>query len=284
MKLAAIINPMSRSVPEDAADALEAAVREAGHNLVQLGCSHEALVANVQAAASGTADAVIAWGGDGTLACTLTACGPSGPPVLVLPGGTMNMLPHRLHGNDADWREILDRVLRAPVVGPIAAGTAGDHRFYVAALFGKLTAMAESREAVRKGDVLEAAQAVLTGDVLDCETRLRITSRHRMGEQMINAVAAAIGVSSEQAAALEVAAIDPDSTLEMLATAVDALIHGWRKAEPVERDVSHSLTIHDLSDSPIPATLDGEPVLFDTPVEIRILDKAARVLRAEADH
>ena len=32
------------------------------------------------------------------------------------------------------------------------------------------------------------------------------------------------------------------------------------------------------------ATLDGEPVLFDTPVEIRILDKAARVLRAEADH
>lgn len=284
MKLAAVINPMSRSVPENAAAALEAVVRGAGHNLVQLGCSADNLLSNVQAAAASDADAVIAWGGDGTLACTLTACGPSGPPVLVLPGGTMNMLPHRLHGNESDWRDVLERVLRAPVAEPISAGTAGDHRFYVAALFGKLTAVADSREAVRKGDVLEAAQAVLSGDVLDCETRLRITSRHRMGEQMINAVAAAVGVSSEQAAALEVAAIDPESTLEMLATAVDALIHGWRKAKPVERDVSHSLTIHDLSGDPIPATLDGEPVLFDTPVEIRILDEAARVLRAEADH
>ena len=282
MKLAAVINPMSRTVPEGAADALEAAIRETGHDLALMHCSADDLSANVRVVAGSDADAVIAWGGDGTLACALTACGASGLPVLALPGGTMNMLPHRLHGQNDDWRDILYRVLANPVADTIGAGTVGERRFYVAALFGRLTAFAETREAVRQGDILEAAQAMIDSHVLDVKTRLRITSRHREGEQLTNAVAAAIVVSGGQTPALEVAAIDPDSTFELLTTAIDAMVHGWRDAGPVERDIARSITVHDLTDSRIPATLDGERVVFETPVEVKMLDAAARILRAGA--
>lgn len=282
MKFAAIINPMSRSVPEGGPDVLEAELRAAGHDLVSLACDPGNLLADVRKAADSEAEAVIAWGGDGTLACTLTACGASGPPVLALPGGTMNMLPHRLHGQEAGWQEVLENVLRKPVVQTIGAGEAEGERFYVAALFGRMTALAGSREAVRKGDLLDAAQTLMEGGVLDVETRLRVTSRHRSGEQLINAVAAAVVVSGSDVPALEMAAIDPESTLDLLGTAIDAMIHGWKNAEPVERDISRSITIHDLSNSRIPATLDGEQVSFKTPVRIRMIDDAARVLRAGA--
>jgi len=282
MKLAAIINPMSRTVPADAAEALETAVRDAGHDLVLMRCSADDLSTNVNEAAGSDADAVIAWGGDGTLACALTACGAADIPVLVLPGGTMNMLPHRLHGKTDDWQDILNRTLADPVADTIGAGMIGEQRFYVAALFGRLTAFAESREAMRQGALLEAAQAVIGNQVLDVKTRLRITSRHKSGEKLTSAVAAAIVVSDEEVPALEVAAVDPESTFELLATAVDAMMHGWRDAEPVERDISRSITIHDLGDGKIPATLDGERVMFDTPVEVKMLDNAARILRAGA--
>ena len=60
MKLAAIINPMSRSVPADAAEALEAAVRQAGHDLILMHCSTDNLLTHVNEAAGSDADAVIA--------------------------------------------------------------------------------------------------------------------------------------------------------------------------------------------------------------------------------
>jgi len=282
MKLAAIINPMSRTVPADAAEALEAEIRSTGHDLVLMHCATDDLLANVKEAAGSDADAVIAWGGDGTAACALTACAACRLPVLALPGGTMNMLPHRLHGRNDDWRDILRRILADPVVDTIGAGVIGGQRFYVAALFGRLTAIAESREAVRQGALLEAAQAVIGNQVLDVKTRLRIASRHTSGEKLTSAVAAAIVVSAEEMPALEIATVDPESTFELLATAVDAMVHGWRDAEPVERHISRSIMIHDLSDGQIPATLDGERVLFNSPVEVKLMDEAARILRAGA--
>ena len=288
MKVSVIINPLSRSVPKGGADELEAAVLAAGHDIQQLHCSSDRLEEGVQSAASSGADAVIAWGGDGTLACALTACGASGLPVLTLPGGTMNMLPKRLYG-ERTWHEILDRVLAAPTTETLAAGRIGDRRFYIAALFGRLTGLAETREAVRKGELRDAAQALVEGDVLDVETRLRLSWATRHGspnasEQTISAVAAAVALRSGPSPAFEVAAIDPGSTLELFATAIDAMIHGWKDAEPVEHDLSDSVVVHDLEGSEIPATLDGEQVSFTSPVRIELVAQAAQVLCVETGH
>jgi diacylglycerol kinase family enzyme len=288
MKLSVIINPLSRSVPKGAADEMEAAIRVSGHDLCALSCSADRLGESVRAAAASDADAVIAWGGDGTLACTLTACGMSGPPVLALPGGTMNMLPKRLYG-DAPWHDILERALSKPDSRSIAAGEADQRRFYIAALFGRLTALAETREAVRKGELLDAAQALVEGEVLDVETRLRLSWKAlpdhlHTGEHLLSAVAAAVALTKDGPPAFEVAAIDPDSTLDLMSTALDAMIHGWKQADPVEYGVSRSVTVHELGDAAIPATLDGEQVSFAGPVHIRMIEQAARVLYAEPGH
>ncbi len=288
MKFSVIINPLSRTVPKGAADELEAAILASGHEITQLHCSSGQLEDDVHTAASSGSDGVIAWGGDGTLACALTACGTSGPPVLALPGGTMNMLPKRLYGEGA-WHQILERVLANPATETLAAGKIENRRFYIAALFGRLTGLAETREAVRKGDLRDAAQALVEGDVLDVETRLRLSwarqdGRPDLSEQAINAVAAAVALTSGPSPAFEVAAIDPNSTMELFSTALDAMIHGWKDAGPVQHDVSDTVAVHDLSGADIPATLDGEQVTFSSPVRIHLIKEAARVLCAETSH
>jgi len=288
MKLAAIINPLSRTVPGGASDELKAAVASAGHTLVSLASSTDDLRAAARAATKSGADAIIVWGGDGTLACVLSMSGAGGPPVLTLPGGTMNMLSRRLHG-EGTWYEILDRVLAVPEERVIAAGDVEGHRFYVAALFGKLTGLAESREAVRKGQLLDAAQTLMEGDVLDVETRLRFHCGQagnpgKDGGNVIEAVAAAIALKGGPRPAFDVAAIDPANTLELFSTAMDAMIHGWKGAEAVERNMTSSVTIEGLDGVPIPCTLDGEQMQFETPVEVRLIKRAAKVLCARASH
>ncbi|KCZ48575.1 MULTISPECIES: diacylglycerol kinase family protein [unclassified Hyphomonas] len=288
MKLAVVINPLSRTVPKGAADELEAAIKASGHDIKQLHCGSDELENHVRAAAGSDADAVVVWGGDGTLACALTACGMSGPPVLALPGGTMNMLPKRLYGDGA-WYQILDHVLSKPDVETIAAGKIENRRFYIATLLGRLTGLAETREAVRKGELRDAAQALVEGNVLDIETRLRLAWKTRDGqsglsEQTISAVAAAVAITSGPSPAFEVAAIDPGSTMELFSTALDAMIHGWKDAGPVQHDVTNSVTVHDLGGAEIPATLDGEQVSFTSPVHVELIGQAARVLCAETSH
>ncbi len=285
MKFSVIINPLSRSVPKGAADELEAAILASGHDIEKLYLSSKKLEEDVQAAASSGADGVIAWGGDGTLACALTACGASGLPVLALPGGTMNMLPKRLYGDGA-WHQILEQVLSKPATETLAAGKIGDHRFYVAALFGRLTGLAQTREAVRKGELRDAAQALVEGEVLDVETRLKLSWVRQQGEpgmseQEIDAVAAAVTLTNGPSPAFEIAAIDPNSTMELFSTALDAMIHGWKDAGPVEHDVSDTVAVQDMSGADIPATLDGEQVTFSSPVRVDLINNAARVLSAE---
>jgi diacylglycerol kinase family enzyme len=288
MKLAAIINPLSRTVPKGASDELKAAIAAAGHELVSLSIASDDLEARAHAAAESGADAIVVWGGDGTLACVLTICGADGPPVLTLPGGTMNMLPRRLHG-EGSWHEVLDRVLADPEERVIAAGDVDGHRFYVAALFGRLTGLAESREAVRKGQLLDAAQTMVDGDVLSVETRLSLHcgqagNPDKARGPAIEAVAAAVALTDGPHPAFDVASIDPSSALELISTAMDAMIRGWRDADAVERDVTSSVTVEDPDGLAIPSTLDGEQVQFETPVEVRLIERAAKVLCARASH
>ena len=198
------------------------------------------------------------------------------------------MLPKRLYG-DGTWYEILDRVLAEPKTESLAAGKIENRRFYIAALFGRLTGLAETREAVRKGELRNAAQALVEGEVLDVETRLRLSwAKSRAGApssgQTISAVAAAVALTSGAPPKFEVAAIDPNSTMELFSTALDAMVHGWKDAEPVLHDVSEAVSVHDLGGADIPATLDGEQVSFSSPVRIELVEQAARVLCPEAAH
>ncbi len=99
--------------------------------------------------------------GDGTLKATLDALAGWGGAVLVLPGGTMNLLFHRLFGQASSEEVIaalhagqLQRV--RPQVIRCSAGYA-----YAGLLAGPGTAWNQVREAMREADVVEIASGTL---------------------------------------------------------------------------------------------------------------------------
>ena len=280
LKLYALINAESGSTPGNSEDALRTELQAIGlvADIVPVGAGD--LNAAVQAAIASGPDALIVWGGDGSVACALSASGPSGPPVLALPGGTMNLVHKRLHGEDMDWKRILASALSAPEPEPFSAGCVSDHLFFVAAMMGQVTALAESREAARHGQLLKAAQLAVSSDALTLDRRLRLESVHASGNQTFDAVAAAVVIGGGPAPRLDVAAVDPQSTFDWMAIAVDALANGWREADSIEIDETRTVLITDVDGEEFAATIDGETLTMPSGTIISLKRHAANVLRA----
>lgn len=102
---------------------------------------------------------VVVYAGDGTLNAVLDRLAGWSGAVLVLRGGTMNLLFHRLHGKDATTAEVI-AALHAGTLQPIRpqvircpAGFA-----YAGLLAGPGTAWNQVREAMRTNAVLEFAE------------------------------------------------------------------------------------------------------------------------------
>jgi len=102
-------------------------------------------------------DLVAVFAGDGTVNATLAALSGWGGQVLILPGGTMNLLYHRLFG-DMDFEEVLrlagsgDLSVRRPGIISCPMGKA-----YAGLLAGPGTSWNDVREAMRHADVLAMA-------------------------------------------------------------------------------------------------------------------------------
>lgn len=285
MALTAIINTTSGSVPADAQALLEAALEELGERvtiqLVSPECSLPDML--VQASAT-TPDAVIVWAGDGTVAAVLDATGPTGAPVLALPGGTMNLLHKAIHG-EADWKACLTGALMSGGSRTIPAGVVDGRRFYVAAMLGNLTHFAESREALRAGNALEAVATLGQAPVLDLETMLDIHADlgGEAGVTHLPATAAAILPSVRRGGGLEVGAIDPGNILELTATGLAAMFRDWRELDSVSRVLARTVIVEHRTGESMHATLDGEIVMLPPRAIFSRIDAAARVLSARVE-
>tara|TARA_R110000787_G_scaffold22424_6_gene65172 strand:- start:6389 stop:7435 length:1047 start_codon:yes stop_codon:yes gene_type:complete len=280
LKLFALINAASGSTPNNAEEALLEELGKLGLTADILPAGGADIVSAVQAALDAKPDTLIVWGGDGSVACALSASGPSGPPVLALPGGTMNMVHKRLHDGETDWKAILSSALQSPSPEPFSAGCVADHHFFVAAMMGQVTTLAESREAARNGQLLKAAEIAVQSDAMNIERRLRLESMHSGGKQTFDAVAAAVVIGDGDVPRLEVAAIEPRSTFDWMAIAVDALLNGWRDADSIDMDETRSVRVTDIEGQDFPATIDGETVAMPSGTVISLKRHAANVLRA----
>lgn len=271
---------MSGSTPPDA-DTLIAKMLEKAGYVADIRCATGPEICEITPAALATdPDMVIVWGGDGTVACALNESGQFGPPVLALPGGSMNLVHRRLHHGNTDWESILSTVLKNPEPEAFAAGMIGDHRFYVAAMFGRLTRLTDAREAVRRGAVVEAAQAIANGNVLDVKSRLEFKIEDSLDSQPIEAAAGALVITGNRWPRFDVAVINPDSVLDLVAIGLESWIKGWRDAEAVETEAGRKVSIHDVSEREIPVTFDGELTEMSGTITAHIVPNAARVLRA----
>jgi len=170
-----VTNPASGSNNEAALDALERCCGEHGFHVVQRSAFPDEDLPTPAALDQANVDHVAVFTGDGTINALLTGLAGWGGAVLVLPGGTMNLLYHRLHGERTMEQAIAavgagEATLRRPGVVRCEWGTA-----FAGMLAGPGTSWGRVREAMREADVLEVAseaveaiEETLAGDMIAC--------------------------------------------------------------------------------------------------------------------
>ena len=229
----------------------------------------------MEAALAEEPDTLIVWGGDGTIACALSHAGLLGPAVLPLPGGTMNMLPTRALGGDHEWDVLIDRALQGGKVRPMPCGEiVGGPRFFVAAMMGDMTRFTNSREALREGKILEAAEIVHDSSALALKSNIAWNAPGKAAE---TATTLTVNINPDTPGKLEIASIDPQGLLDLAKLGLEMMFDGWRNAEDVALKLADEIEVHQTDKGRINVTLDGELKEMDTPLRFRRIDSAVKI-------
>lgn len=228
-------------------------------------------------AAAAEADVLVVLGGDGTIGSAATLCGETGPYLIPLPGGTMNMLPKALYGT-ADWQSALKAALAEPEIRAVSGGAAEGHRFYCAAILGAPSLWADAREAVRDGDLIEAAKRAVTATRRSLSDAIDYEFGGISGSA--DAVAVICPLISQAMDAdepsLEAVALDPSTAAGLFGLAFHAAFDGWRNDTSVTR--AKVKTIEVRAHGEIPVIFDGEKVEIHRHVAITFLPVAFRAI------
>ncbi|MCB2059226.1 MAG: acylglycerol kinase family protein [Novosphingobium sp.] len=154
-----IYNAASGSNDPEALAMLDGALNSAGCNLERKICFPEEDAPDVEELRSRGVDLVVIFAGDGTIGSVVTGLFGWEGSLLVLPGGTMNLLARRLHG-EVSAHEIIARLAASDArkVRPTIVGTRGGYAL-TGVLAGPGTAWNDVREAMRSEDLPEMVSA-----------------------------------------------------------------------------------------------------------------------------
>ena len=149
-KVEVVANVASGSVGADAPAQLEVLFAEYGIKANISAPEIKGIAESLAAAVAAKPDLLVILAGDGTARTAAELCGPDGPAIAPLPGGTMNMLPHAVYGV-RPWPEALRMALEHGEERVVGGGQVEGHRFLCAAILGSPALWAPAREAVRQG-------------------------------------------------------------------------------------------------------------------------------------
>jgi diacylglycerol kinase family enzyme len=226
-------------------------------------------------------DLVIVLGGDGTARDAAKHAPKNAPPLVLLPGGTLNVLPRALYG-DLAWPEALTAALERGRVRRLAYGRANGHPFFVAALFGEPARIARAREAARDRDFIRAARTLrhFVKSALTHKMRARPDGGRMHRAEAIGVLCPSFSGSIE-GDCLEWARLDANSVLDVLRVGFRSFGDGWRTDPAVDVRVCRRGDIVSLG--LIPTTLDGEPRTFVSRVRITFEPKGPRVIALDPE-
>jgi diacylglycerol kinase family enzyme len=238
---------------------------------------------SLRAAADAAPDLLIVLAGDGTARAAAELCGPDGPIIAPLPGGTMNMLPHAIYGVRG-WQEALSLALEQGYERPIGGGEVAGHSFLVAAIFGSPALWAPAREAARFGKprlaFLRARRAMRRA----FSGRLRYildAGPREKAEALIFMCPLTSRALHNDDTALEAAALDLHGAADAFRMGLHALTGDWRDAPGVQVERCQAARV--WASRGIPAILDGESVQLRTLAEVRYIKQVARILAIPKD-
>jgi diacylglycerol kinase family enzyme len=243
------------------------------------------LIVALKAALAKQPGLLIVLAGDGTARAAASLCGPDGPLIAPLPGGTMNMLPHALYGQ-RNWQAALRAILEDGVEQPVAGGSVGGQDFCVAAILGTPALWGLAREAVRRRKLklflVRARRAMRRAFT----TKLRYSldgGAPKRAEALVLMCPLVSKAMTEQTS-LEAAAVNPHQPVEVVRLGARALagelfgdmVGGWRDDPTVNAGPARRARV--WASEAIPAILDGEPVKFEREVEVVFRPVAFRAL------
>jgi diacylglycerol kinase family enzyme len=223
-------------------------------------------------------DAVLVLAGDGTARAAAEMAGPDGPLIAPLPGGTMNMLPRALYG-DRDWQAAMRACLETGEARTISGGEVGGRLFFVAAILGSPALWATAREAARAGrmDIAIARSRRALKRAFSGRLRFSLDGRPEIKAEALTLMCPLVSTALDaEERALEAAALDPSSALDVFRLGFNAARGQWREDPSVNAGRCRTGKVR--AHGRIPAILDGEPARLDPEVSIRFRPKAFRAL------
>jgi diacylglycerol kinase family enzyme len=273
-----VANLASGGVDKAAPEELEKVF--AAHGLAAHVCAPETndLTNCLRAAVDAGPDLLVTLAGDGTARMAAELCGPKGPLLAPLPGGTMNMLPRALYGARS-WQEALNLVLEEGSERVIGGGEVDGRPFLVAAVLGSPALWAPAREAARFGEHRLAFERARRAARRAFSGRLRYAidggSRGK-AEAMVFMCPHVSRAMSDADPALEAAALNIRGALDAFRLGFNALVRDWRDDPAVQ--VQYCRRASAWAASAIPALLDGELVRLGAGAEVVYRPAVARML------
>lgn len=228
-------------------------------------------------------DLLVVLAGDGTARAAAELCGPQGPILVPLPGGTMNLLPRALYGKRS-WQDALSVALAEGEVKMLGGGAIGEHRFLVAAILGSPALWAPAREAARVGKArlawIRARRALRRAFTGRLRYMIDYGPRDK-AEALCFVCPTASRALPDDAPALEAAILDVKSAADVVALGFHALIGDWRNAPAVNDERCQRARV--WAARGIPAILDGESVRLPPLAEVVYQPDIVRVLAPSRD-
>jgi diacylglycerol kinase family enzyme len=276
----ALVNPASGGVGPGAAAELAALLADLGleHQVSELTPGDCAPA--VRAAVAGEPDLVVVLGGDGTARLVAETCGPDGPLVAPLSGGTMNKLGRALYGT-RPWREALTAALTHGRPRWVPGGEAGGRAFYCGAVLGSPALLAPAREAIRSHELGRAWRRAVIASRKALISRVSYQLNGATGHGVaISLICPTVSRTSRRhARALKAAVLDPPQgearAKAGVRLALSNLIGDWRDDPEITWPCVSGRAWARTS---IPIMLDGEFFRLGRVVDIRFQPRAFRAL------
>ena len=273
-----MVNSLAHGVGVGDADALAEIVAGFGLPLDLIQAEPRQLDAAIQTALGAAPDLLVILAGDGTARDAARLCGPDGPLLVILPGGTMNLLSHALYGV-RPWRETLRELLETGVERMLSGGEVDGRPFYTAAILGSPALWGPVREAVRKMQFRTAWRRGRYALARAFAGQLRFQSdEQRLCKTTgLGLICPVVSLAlHDQQPALEAALLDQRDVTEVLRLGIYHLLGDWRSDPKVDTAPCRHGRV--WSRRRVPAILDGESFFLERSVEIEFIPRACRAL------
>jgi hypothetical protein len=265
-------NPGSASTSDAAGEAVRVALGEAGIAIAGETRFPEEDLPTPAALDRADAEWLAVLAGDGTVNAVARALDGWAGAILVLPGGTMNLLARTLHG-DADPGGVIVALDRATVATLPIAEVAGASA-YCGIIAGPLAAWVHPREAVRAGRFFGFVRACRQAVGRSLAEGVRVAGAAAAGRRH----KAVLVEPVEQG--LEVAAIRLESIGAVAEIGMNWLLGDWRAAANVGASCAAEIALG--GPRTILLLVDGEPMRVASPVRVRHGTSRVRFVRTRA--